>query len=89
MFYDPTDRTALFNSIKGGIKLRPTNTVDKSKPIIVADDEGPVAIRYVKPEREADLSYLFQKKDPDDIVVWRPRSIVPGNLICVMYEKWV
>jgi hypothetical protein len=38
-------------------------------------------LKYVKPDKPADLSYLFIKKDPDDIVVWRPRSIVPPPII--------
>jgi hypothetical protein len=43
----------------------------------LAEDEDVPTIKYVKPDRPADLSYLYAKKDPDDIVVWRPRSIVP------------
>lgn len=36
----------------------------------------------MKPDKPADLSYLYIKKpDPDDIVVWRPRSIVPPPII--------
>lgn len=39
-------------------------------------------IQFVKPEKPADLSYLYIKKpDPEDIVVWRPRSIVPPPII--------
>lgn len=54
---------------------------DKSAPIIQAEDEEITTVKYVKPDKPADLSYLFMKKDPDDIVVWRPRSIVPPPII--------
>lgn len=54
--------------------------MDKSAPIIQADEEDLPTVRFVKPDKPADLSYLYAKKDPDDIVVWRPRSIVPRKL---------